>query len=42
MGENRSPDAYQLQTNILKELKKLNLQMSIMTDNVITNQDVEV
>jgi hypothetical protein len=28
--------------DILKELKKMNLQLAMMTDNLITNQDVEV
>ena len=36
------PDSQQLFTDILKELKKLNIQMAIMTDCQITNKDVEV
>jgi hypothetical protein len=35
-------DLYTTFHDILKELKKMNLQLAIMTDNLITNQDVEV
>jgi hypothetical protein len=34
------PSQTQLLTDILKELKKLNLHMSLMTDVNITNQEV--
>jgi hypothetical protein len=36
------PDLYTTFTDILRELKKMNIQLSIMTDNLVTNQDVEV
>lgn len=36
------PDLYTTFNDILKELKKMNLQLAIMTDSLITNQDVEV
>jgi hypothetical protein len=35
------PDVYTTFNDILKELKKMNLQLAIMTDSLITNQDVE-
>ena len=31
----------QMLGDILKELKKMNLQLSLITDNFITNQEVE-
>lgn len=36
------PDVYTTFNDILKELKKMNLQLAILTDSSITNQDVEV
>jgi len=33
--------AEQLQTDILKELKKMNLYLSLMTDTTINNAEVE-
>ena len=36
------PDLYTTFGDILKELKKMNLQLAIMTDSLVTNQDVEV
>jgi len=35
-------DSEQLLASLLKEAKKINFQLSIMTDNIINNQDVEV
>jgi len=35
-------DAQQLLTNMLKELKKMNLHNMILTDTVIENTEVEV
>ena len=40
--EVQQPDLYTTFNDILKELKKMNLQLAIMTDSLITNQDVEV
>jgi hypothetical protein len=34
-------ETYNIQTDILRELKKINLQLSNITDNFIENQDVE-
>ncbi len=36
------PELFTTFNDILKELKKINLQLAIMTDTLITNQDVEV
>ena len=33
-------NSQQLLTDIIRELKKMNLHMSIMTDNNITNQEI--
>lgn len=35
-------DLFTTFNDILKEMKKMNLQLAIMTDNLITNQDVEI
>jgi hypothetical protein len=35
-------DLYNIFVDTLKELKKINIQLALMTDSLITNQDVEV
>jgi len=35
------PDTYELLSAVLKELKKMNLHLALITDNYITNQEVE-
>jgi len=35
------PELYQLLGDMLKELKKMNLQLALVTDTSITNQEVE-
>ena len=40
--ESRDTDTYTIFNNILLEMKKMNLHLSLITDTLIINADVEV
>lgn len=40
--ESRNEETYTIFSNILREMKKINIHLSIISDNYISNSDVEI